>query len=440
LAQAAAVQLLGGKYELTQLLGEGAMGAVYRARHRGLGTSVAIKLLHPELATRPDLVARFRQEAHAASAIGHPHIVAVHDLATAENGACYLVMELLRGESLRQLLEREGRLSMEQTVALVGQLLSALAAAHHAGVVHRDLKPDNLFVVDTGDGEPFLKVLDFGISKIRAGEPLGEGGAATVAGALLGSPHYMAPEQARGDLDIDGRVDLWATGCILFECLAGEPPFVAASTAEVLAEILRGSAPSLQARCPGVSPELAAVVRRALQREREARYGDARAMRAELLACVGRSVTGIHGTAPLDLPLGGDAPVLMTLDGGAHPAAGAATVKPPPAEGGPTEPGGTARSADGRFAPHPAADAPLELAVELAELRGQPKGGEAGGAGWRRWGHLRRWLGLAVGLSLVGAAVAWLLLERPELGDWAGELRGAHPVRWAVELYRSLAD
>ena len=263
---------LGGKYKLERLLGAGGMGGVYAAWPLTGGTQVAIKVLSvADPASRERIAARFAREARAVSALSCPHIVTVMD-AGSEGARPYLVMELLDGEDLGQRLRRDGYLPVDQALHVVAQVLVALGSAHEAGVVHRDLKPDNIFLSNK-DGDPlFTKLLDFGMSKLtpREGQTLAL--ALTKKGMAVGTPYYMAPEQARALEDVDGRADLWAMGAILFECLTGRPPFVGPSQEQVLIAICTTDAPDVRALRPDVPSPVAKIIARALKRDRAERF------------------------------------------------------------------------------------------------------------------------------------------------------------------------
>jgi len=215
-----------GNYKVTAQLGEGGMGIVYLAEHPAIGRKAAIKVLHPKLAADPEVVSRFFHEARASNAIRHPNIVEAYDYGTRPDGAPYIIMEYLEGESLSARLKRLGRLPLRAALEFGHQAAGALAAAHDKAVVHRDLKPDNLFV--TADprvpGAEQIKILDFGIAKLAASVE-NEISHKTRTGVLLGTPLYMSPEQCLGVKDVDHRTDIYSLGCILHEMLSGTPPF-----------------------------------------------------------------------------------------------------------------------------------------------------------------------------------------------------------------------
>jgi serine/threonine-protein kinase len=259
-----------GSHELVELLGAGAMGRVYRARHVRLGREVAVKVLNAEYVARPDIVQRFFREARVVNDIDHEHIVEVWDFVE-QPGLAYLVMELLEGESLRALMKRKGRkyLPLRRMLAIMTQVCDALGAAHEKGVVHRDLKPDNVFVAER-HGADFVKVLDFGVAKLHDSLDKHE----TSAGVILGTPHYMAPEQALGR-DVDGRADVWAAGVVLYEFLAGAVPFTAPSFVELATLIREGAPRPLPRKTPRgerIPAPVAAAVMRCLEKAPSDRF------------------------------------------------------------------------------------------------------------------------------------------------------------------------
>lgn len=264
--------VLDGKYEITGVLGRGAMGVVYQAVHKRLQRNVALKTLRSDISENTELVARFETEARAASAIGHANIVQVFD--AGGDPMPYLVMELLSGESLGERLERVGKLGVDEAVNLTLQCLEGLSAAHGGGIVHRDLKPDNLFIAGGEGSESLIKILDFGISKILDSAASGDG-RATQAGLVMGTPLYMSPEQARGRLDIDHRSDLWSMGCVLYECLVGTPPFAGDNHNQIMASVLDGSFVPLSTALPGVPDSLGTIVDRALNSDISKRFSSA---------------------------------------------------------------------------------------------------------------------------------------------------------------------
>jgi serine/threonine-protein kinase len=272
--------LVDGKYLLERLLGQGGMGAVYAARHVKLGHAVAIKLM---LAATGDADAtrRFLNEGRAAVNIQHENVVRGSDLGE-ENGYAFMVLELLDGEDLDQLLEREIRLEPQVAVSYVIQALRGVGQAHALGIVHRDLKPANLFLARRPDGSRIIKVLDFGISKASKGALDLAPGQQTSTAAMIGSPLYMSPEQLRSSKTVDARTDIWAIGVILFELMSGERPFNGETLGELFSAILETEAPRLSARFPSIPEGLDAIIARCLRRRPEERYGSAAELERDL--------------------------------------------------------------------------------------------------------------------------------------------------------------
>jgi serine/threonine-protein kinase len=273
------------KYRIQRLIGQGAMGAVFAARHELLQKQVALKLISDECARAPDAVRRFFDEARAAAAIESEHVVRVLDVGQTISGFPFMALELLEGCDLAQLLEDSGPLPVHEVVDWILQALEALAEAHSLGIVHRDLKPANLYLARRRDGTRVVKVLDFGISKI-ARLP-GESPTLTATSAILGSPVYMAPEQLRSARSVDARADIWAIGVVLYELLTGRIPFQGDSVAQVFVAVLEHSAPALRKWRADLPPALEEVVRRCLSRDVERRIRNVADL-AEALAPFGR--------------------------------------------------------------------------------------------------------------------------------------------------------
>ena len=271
--------LIGGKYRLLRTIGDGGMGVVYEARHETLGTAVALKFLKAELAQMPGLAARFLREARVAANIASPHVAHVSDVDTATDGSPYLVMELLNGEPLQRLLDKQTKLPLTQAVDFALQILSGLEAAHAVSVVHRDLKPDNVFVTP-GPSGPFLKLLDFGIAKVL--EPSEAQRGLTRSGVVMGTAEYMPPEQLYAASDVDARADLYALGVMLFEMLSGKRPADGNDAEVIVGKVLSGQVFALETLEPTLPAGLVSVVRRAIAADRDARFHSARDFRAAL--------------------------------------------------------------------------------------------------------------------------------------------------------------
>ncbi|HXU70164.1 MAG TPA: serine/threonine-protein kinase [Polyangia bacterium] len=257
------------KYRVVRHISSGGMGAVYEVEHRGLGKRLAAKMLKPELVRREDLLERFRREARAASAIGHEHIIEVTDLGHTAHKVPFLVMELLSGQTLAALCKAERRLEPARAVHIARQILSALGAAHARGIVHRDLKPENVFLIQRGGDPDFVKLLDFGIVKLLDDDDAPE---LTRAGQVVGTPTYMAPEQARGEKNVDGRADLYGVGAILYRMVTGQRPYTAPNFNALLFAIAQGQLVRPRKLEIGVSPHLEAAILRAMAIDPRARF------------------------------------------------------------------------------------------------------------------------------------------------------------------------
>ncbi len=325
------------RYEIERLLGDGGMGSVYRAKHVMLNQPVAVKLLHAEFARRGDMLERFIREARAAAAIGNPHIIRVHDCDVTPEGRPFLVMELLEGEGLDALIRRERRLTPQRVVALSQQILDGLGAAHVAGIIHRDMKPANVFVRKTPDPAvpEFVTVLDFGISKMA--DPTGENQHITQTGAVIGTPIYMAPEQIMNPKEIDRRADIYATGVMVYEMLSGRLPYEGANTAELIVKACTVPPTPLRDVAPDLPPAVIEVVDRAMAREPSARWQST----AEFADALRRSLGGGHALPTSPQGSGGGASVwsppaatgpVMT-SGPAMTSAPAITAAPPLSNG-----------------------------------------------------------------------------------------------------------
>ncbi len=260
--------VLAQKYRLTRVLGEGGMGVVFEGQHEFTRRRVAVKLLHPHLSQNEAIVQRFLREARAAAALKHKNVVDVLDMGTESDGAVYLVLEFLAGEAFSARLEREQKLSPEACAELLLPIMNALRVAHSRGIIHRDIKPENVFLCrEEESGELVPKLLDFGIAKLDDG-----GMRATSTGQAIGTPAYMAPEQATNASDADARADIWSLGVMWFEALSGRLPYSADSPMQMLGHLLSRDPLKLSDIAADVPLQLARVIERALQRDREKRW------------------------------------------------------------------------------------------------------------------------------------------------------------------------
>jgi serine/threonine protein kinase len=309
--------VLDARYRIESLVGEGGMGAVYSAIDLRLDKRVAIKVMARELAADPDALARFHREARVTSALGHPHIVQVLDFSTAATGEPFLAMEFLEGEDLDHRLRRERRFAAPRVVHIVKQVASALAATHGKAIVHRDLKPGNIFLLEAAGETDFVKVLDFGISKVRTASTK-----LTRTSSIMGSPNYMSPEQAKGRVeDIDERTDQWALACIAWECLSGEGPFVGENVPSILFQIVHEPPPPLLPKVAGLAPAVEEALLRALAKDKHERFPGVTEFAAALEAA-------LEGASPVARPMAKPtAPLVQTaLDTGPESPAGPSTT------------------------------------------------------------------------------------------------------------------
>jgi len=322
--------VLGGSYKITRLIGQGGMGAVYEGVQLRLERRVAVKLMARELSANPEAIARFRREAEVTSQLGHPHIVQVFDFGAAPGGEPYLVMEYLEGEDLEKRIARVGKMSAPAASHIIRQVSSALAATHAKGIVHRDLKPANIFLLSVEGETDFVKVVDFGISKVRAA-----GTKLTAALAVMGTPNYMAPEQAEGRIDeIDHRTDQWALACIAYELLAGRPPFIGENVASLLYQVIHQAPSPLANMNPGLPAQVEDVLRRALSKTQVGRYSTMTEFsRAFEGAASGRSVAAAAPAvapppAPAAAPTGGGVAPVTTFSSSAGESLGPGYTAP----------------------------------------------------------------------------------------------------------------
>ena len=275
-------QLLDGKYRVVRVLGKGGMGAVYEGENTLISRRVAIKVLLPELLKKRDVATRFELEAQAAGRIQNDHINEVLDLGTLEDGARFIVLEFLEGETLKERVKRVGRLTPMQAVHIVRQVLVGLSAAHRAGIVHRDLKPGNVFILWEKLGQrDFVKIIDFGVSKFlmsQESQVLDE----SHANAVLGTPHYMAPEQLRRSGTVDARADLYSVGIILYKAVTGHVPYHAQSVKELLVKLTTTAPPPATRWVAGIDAGFLRILDKATQRDVERRFQSADEFLAEL--------------------------------------------------------------------------------------------------------------------------------------------------------------
>jgi serine/threonine-protein kinase len=264
-------QVLAGKYRIDEKLDEGGMGCVYRATHVLMEKVVAVKVLHPALAADDKIVARFTREARAASRISHPHAINVTDFGESENGVVYLVMEYLRGRTLKDVVRSEAPLPLARVTEIVRQVSGALEAAHAESVVHRDLKSDNIMLEEAAGGGDWAKVLDFGIAKIQQSVDNADPGL-TAPNLIIGTPQYMSPEQCAQASDIDARSDIYSFGIILFEMFAGHVPFTGDSPTVIMMKHLQEPPPSVLDERKDLPAEVGRVVARALAKRPEDRF------------------------------------------------------------------------------------------------------------------------------------------------------------------------
>ncbi|HVW29517.1 MAG TPA: serine/threonine-protein kinase [Polyangiaceae bacterium] len=286
--------VIDGKYRIVRLIGEGGMGAVYEGENIRIHRTVAIKVLHAGVAENQDAVQRFEREAQAAGRIGSEHIVEVLDLGNLPDGDRFMVMEYMDGDSLSARIQKRTRLTAQETYPIARQILEGLAAAHGAGIIHRDLKPDNVFLLKRRGGHAdFVKLLDFGISKFSALS--GESGfSMTRTGAVMGTPYYMSPEQAKGAKGMDHRADLYAVGVILYECVTGRVPFNADTFNELLFKIVLETPQPIEQVIPDSDPAFNQIIQHAMAREPQDRYQTAR----EFQEAIDAWASGSGVTAP----------------------------------------------------------------------------------------------------------------------------------------------
>ncbi|MBX3260798.1 MAG: protein kinase, partial [Labilithrix sp.] len=354
MSDAAAPALIGrrvaGKFVVEELLGGGAMGAVYRARDDSLDRNVALKVMHPTVAVDPSFVSRFHREARAASRLDHPSSMRVIEFGEEPDGLLYIAMEYLEGRDLYKVIHEDWPLAEARIADVMMKALGAISVAHDMGVIHRDLKPENIMILDRKDdeGRDIVKVCDFGIAKITEKDesapdaaPRTAGAKLTTAGVVVGTPEYMSPEQARGER-LDARSDLYSMGVILYQLLTGRTPFLAETALAVVLKHITDPPEPPSVIYPGVHKGLEAVAMRALAKAKEERFQSARDMRAAIKAVIeGRPMPlGSNATTSVDALSGSDAPAGSSPPGpapsgapttGSSKASGGTLVQPPPA-------------------------------------------------------------------------------------------------------------
>ena len=418
--------LVGANVRLIRPLKRGGMGSVWLAEHLTLRTQVAVKFMSELLAQDREYVARFSREATASAQIKSPHVVQVFDHGISLDGTPYIVMELLEGEDLRTRLGRLGTISVEETASIIAQIARGLTKAHAAGIVHRDIKPDNIFLTDH-DGELFVKLLDFGIAKHAAQESeLGMTG----TGAMVGTPHYMSPEQILSARRVDARSDLWSLGVVAYRALTSQVPFQGETLGAVCIAIERGAFVPPSQRRPGLPPSLDPWFHRAFAREVDHRFQTAKEMAEAFVGAAQAGGVALQGTFRADTSGVGQSPS----------AASSATPAPTPITRPSGEIGRTPPSVapfappgiPGAGAPHGALGDPLWAASSAATgPAAHPQtfhGTSITRADWK--GSSRRALvtmvSVALGVVALGAIVIVLVAKR-DGGDEPAETAAAAP-------------
>jgi serine/threonine-protein kinase len=312
-------QVLAGKYRIEEKIDEGGMGCVYRATHVLMEKVIAVKVLHPALAADDKIVARFTREARAASRISHPHAINVTDFGESDNGVVYLVMEYLRGRTLKDIVRSAGPLPLARVVEIVRQVSGALEAAHAEGVVHRDLKSDNIMLEEVSGGGDWAKVLDFGIAKIQ--EPLDKPDEGlTAPNLIIGTPQYMSPEQCSQASDIDARSDIYSFGVILFEMLAGHVPFTGDSPTAIMMKHIQEPPPSILEDRKDLPAGVGRVIARSLAKRPEDRFQKASELSEALAAAAAAEAApltavgvGVPDTERIVIPTSPNEPARTTI-------------------------------------------------------------------------------------------------------------------------------
>jgi eukaryotic-like serine/threonine-protein kinase len=397
--------IVANKYRIDRVIGQGGMGVVVAAFHLELEQPVAIKFLTPAAGSREDAGERFRREARAAARIHSDHVARVLDIEVLDGRIPYMVMELLDGHDLEKELELTGSLPVEVAVDYILQAIDAVAEAHAAGIVHRDLKPTNLFLAKRTGGQRIIKVLDFGISKI-SGPGWGSDAALTRSASIFGSPLYMSPEQMRSARDVDARSDIWSLGAMLFELVAGRPPYVADSIPALCMAIINAPPPLLREVLPTAPVALEAILSRCLSRDPNDRFASVAELAQALVPLAPHAV--IHSERARRLLSDQSASLGLAATG---------LSSPPPAVGA----SGSA----------PAGEAPRTLSLTANPT--QSSWGKTGGRALvtRRTGTI---LGVAVGLAAAALLASQLFRSDPPSGGAQTAVHAASPVPSASPL------
>ncbi len=381
-------RIIGEKYKVVRELGAGAMGSVFEVEHIFIKKHYALKLINPELAQNPEFKARALRESQASAAIRHENIVDVVDFGETSEGAPYIVMEFLEGEPLTDIMAREAPMPPKRALTLTAEILKGLAAAHAAGIVHRDIKPDNIMVLEGSKPEaPRIKILDFGISKMKTTE---EGMTLTRTNTVMGTPFYMSLEQCRGAKDVDGRADVFSVGVILHEMLSGSLPYTGDTFAELVVKLVNGERNDLREAAPWLHPDVVALVERATAVDRRQRFTSAQEMLDRIQDLLERPevLAGVPGS---------QAPTPRLAGQDAAPSKAEPTAPPTKVE-------------------VPASDAEEGPGAEPAQAAGPATPATKGADGDLEWSPRSRsvplLVGLAVGLLAAGGGVYWALGRR----------------------------
>ena len=365
--------LLDGQFRILQKIGSGGMGAVYKALQPAMNRMVAVKILHPKLANRKDLVSRFRREARAMSHLSHPNTVKVYLYGELDDGSLYIVMEYLEGRNLNQVVRKEGPLPVERAIPVLMQVCGALQEAHLQGIIHRDLKPENIFLSTNGGLKDFPKVLDFGLAKVTERELRPGSIMLTQEGMVFGTPEFMSPEQAQGHT-LDARSDIYSLAVILYEVLTGKLPFDARTPMEYIQLHVTKPPIALDERVAGKTfpPGLGQVIAKALEKKPENRYASAAEFAEALKPFAGAAGKGFTAMMPSPPPAGSSAVT-------------APAAPPPPA----SQAGGAVQLKTVKMAatPGPGPDAPAPAGGAAAGAPAPSVAGQAPGAAVRPAPH-----------------------------------------------------